>query len=340
MARNTFTVVISQGQSKNPAQRRLEEQLALSLAEIDGVQVSLVPHLYDLTGDHSGLQFLKAIPGDLAVLAWLYPRASRWVLDRQGIRGQEGESLLVEEADDDAEAEDKEYPDAIGSIEVPDRKIYCIDLRVSAEPDAYVEEIKRIIQSSARIEELTSWIQGHPQKEQLERYLAPRPGDADFAVPSPQDEAPPRRRWYPVIDYSRCTNCMECIDFCLFGVYGLDHQERILVESQDQCKKGCPACSRVCPENAIIFPQHKTPAIAGAEGEIAGLKIDLSVLFGGGSGKNALELAVAERDIELLRDGRDAVGMSVGIPRRQTNRENGPRDDLDRLMDQFDALDF
>ena len=41
--------------------------------------------------------------------------------------------------------------------------------------------------------------------------------------------------------------------------------ETILVEQPDNCRKGCPACSRVCPENAIIFPQHKTPAIAGLQ---------------------------------------------------------------------------
>jgi MinD superfamily P-loop ATPase len=48
---------------------------------------------------------------------------------------------------------------------------------------------------------------------------------------------------------------MECIDFCLFGVYGVDRGETILVEQPDNCRKGCPACSRVCPENAIM----KTP---------------------------------------------------------------------------------
>jgi NAD-dependent dihydropyrimidine dehydrogenase PreA subunit len=149
---------------------------------------------------------------------------------------------------------------------------------------------------------------------------------------------PVKRRWYPVIDYSRCTNCMECIDFCLFGVYGVDSLSRILVEAQDNCKKGCPACSRVCPENAIIFPQHKTPAIAGADGEVAGLKIDLSKLFGS-PGKDGLEVAVAERDIELLRDGRDAVGMSVGIPKRRTDQPHQSRDELDDLLDGLDALD-
>ena len=86
-----------------------------------------------------------------------------------------------------------------------------------------------------------------------------------------------------MIDYSRCTNCMECLDFCLFGVYGVDKLDRILVENQDNCKKGCPACSRVCPEQAIMFPDYKTPAIAGAPvGQVSGLKIDLTKLFGGG----------------------------------------------------------
>jgi NAD-dependent dihydropyrimidine dehydrogenase PreA subunit len=150
-------------------------------------------------------------------------------------------------------------------------------------------------------------------------------------------DEPVHRRWYPVIDYDRCTNCMECIDFCLFGVYGVDKLDRILVEQQDNCKKGCPACSRVCPENAIVFPGHKTPAIAGANGEVAGLKIDLSKLFGAPS---AIEVAAMERDTELVRDGRDAVGLTVGIPRRQAKTASEKRDDLDDLIDGLDELNL
>jgi NAD-dependent dihydropyrimidine dehydrogenase PreA subunit len=131
---------------------------------------------------------------------------------------------------------------------------------------------------------------------------------------------------------------MECIDFCLFGVYGLDDQERILVEHQDACKKGCPACSRVCPEHAIIFPEYKTPAIAGAPvGGIESLKIDLTRLFGGG---DAMKIAAQERDRELVADGREAVGMTVGIPKRQADKPAAPKDDLDKLMDSLDALDL
>jgi ferredoxin len=131
---------------------------------------------------------------------------------------------------------------------------------------------------------------------------------------------------------------MECIDFCLFGVYGVDGAETILVEQPDNCRKGCPACSRVCPENAIIFPQHKAPAIAGSSIENAGgLKIDLSQLFGAPS---AIEIAAQERDVELVAVGRDAVGLTVGIPKRQADKPDEPKDELDKLMDQLDDLDL
>src|SRR5207237_299099 len=104
------------------------------------------------------------------------------------------------------------------------------------------------------------------------------------------------------------------------------------------CKKGCPACSRVCPEHAIMFPDHKTPAIAGAPvAALSGLKIDLTKLFGGG---DALLMAAAERDTELVRDGREAVGLAVGVPKRQSGKTCGPKDDLDKLMDQLDELEI
>jgi NAD-dependent dihydropyrimidine dehydrogenase PreA subunit len=374
-----ITVVISQAQGKNPVKRQLEEELAARLLMEPGIDVSVVPHLYDMSADHTGMLFLRSVRGPLVVLGWLYPRALRWVLDRQGVRGHEGKSLLEPEDDDFEEPDDEEAPEpqGIGSVEVPNRRIYTIDLRVRPKAEPYIEEIRRIAkESSQQLVDLMGWIGGSPSQPQMDRYLNPLPiisspapspggnghssngnngvevfgnGRQTPANDQPAGEAAAgqlhdfsteeaKRRWYPVIDYSRCTNCMECIDFCLFGVYGVDTLDRILVEAQDNCKKGCPACSRVCPENAIIFPQHKTPAIAGAEGEVAGLKIDLSKLFGG-DGRDALELAVAERDVELQRDGRDAVGMSVGVPKRQTQKSSGPRDELDDLMDGLDALD-
>jgi Pyruvate/2-oxoacid:ferredoxin oxidoreductase delta subunit len=92
--------------------------------------------------------------------------------------------------------------------------------------------------------------------------------------------------WFPVIDYDRCTNCMQCLSFCLFGVYGVDDQNRIQVQNNDNCKTNCPACSRVCPEAAIMFPKYKAGPINGdvvsaADLEREKMKIDISSLLGG-----------------------------------------------------------
>lgn len=345
MADTHLTVVICQAQGRNPVKRKLEEDLLASLISEPGVKASLLPHLYDMPQNHSGMQFLRSVPGNILVLGWLYERAIRWTLDRAGLKGHLGEVLLKNDDDDEEDSNEESEPNAngIGSVEVPDRHVYCIDLRSSEDAEVYLAEIQRIVNShSDQAFDLMSFIQGTPHQEQLERYLQPeqqlqaRQALDDGTVSVAQKQVLPedtRRRWYPVIDYSRCTNCMECIDFCLFGVYGVDALDRILVEEQDNCKKGCPACSRVCPENAIIFPQHKTPAIAGADGEVSGIKIDLSKLFGGDNGTSAIDMAVLERDRELVLDGRDAVGKTVGIVDRD-------RDDLDELMDELEALEF
>jgi Pyruvate/2-oxoacid:ferredoxin oxidoreductase delta subunit len=92
--------------------------------------------------------------------------------------------------------------------------------------------------------------------------------------------------WFPVIDYDRCTNCMQCLSFCLFGVYGADSEGHIQVQNQDNCKTNCPACSRVCPEAAIMFPKYKAGPINGdvvrdADLEREKMKVDISALLGG-----------------------------------------------------------
>ncbi|MGE5192230.1 MAG: ATP-binding protein [Deltaproteobacteria bacterium] len=356
MAAKKVTVVISQSPGKNPVKRNVEETIAATLLLDPQVDVSLVPHLYDLTPDHTGMLFLKSVRGDMIVLSWLFPRAARWILDRNAVKGHEGVTLLKpaagdDEDEDESEADQEPPPErqsALGAWDLPSRKIYCLDLRDQADPQVYLDEVRRIVQECAvQTVDLMGWINGSPAPEQLQRYLNPvglsstsgtagAPAEPSIGNGNGADEVT-RRRWYPVIDYSRCTNCMECIDFCLFGVYGVDAADRILVEQQDNCKKGCPACSRVCPENAIIFPEHKAPAIAGSDvGTAAGLKIDLSKLFGAPS---ALEQAVLERDTELVADGREAVGMTVGIPKRRASAPQ-TRDALDDLIDGLDKLDL
>ena len=397
MAGRKLTVVISQAPGKNPVKRHLEEEIATQLMLSGAAEVSVVPHLYDLTSDHTGMLWLKSLRGNLVVLGWLYPRAIRWVLDRNGVKGQVGESLLnVVESDEEGDEEevppeaDDSAPRGIGAVNVPNRAIYVIDLRDDPTPETYLTEIARIadINSTPLVQlgglggrsllpilpsgpatngsssqngaanhsngashnghlnqngngqhgDVATNGEANHNSDRAEHF---EPVTAEALATSPLlptiiagDDV--RRRWYPVIDYSRCTNCMECIDFCLFGVYGVDNVDRILVEQQDNCKKGCPACSRVCPVNAIFFPEHKTPAIAGAEGGGAiDFKIDLSKLFGAPS---PLDMAILERDTELVADGRDAVGTTVGIPKRQCGQSAKPRDALDDLMDGLDSL--
>jgi Pyruvate/2-oxoacid:ferredoxin oxidoreductase delta subunit len=58
--------------------------------------------------------------------------------------------------------------------------------------------------------------------------------------------------WFPVIDYDRCTNCMQCLSFCLFGVYGVDERQKIQVQNNDNCKT----------KAGILVPQIKYIRVA------------------------------------------------------------------------------
>jgi Pyruvate/2-oxoacid:ferredoxin oxidoreductase delta subunit len=92
--------------------------------------------------------------------------------------------------------------------------------------------------------------------------------------------------WFPVIDYSRCTNCMQCLSFCLFDVYGVSTDRKIQAQNQSNCKTECPARSRVCPEVAIMFPKYRHGPINGEEITVddvrrEAMKVDISALLGG-----------------------------------------------------------
>jgi NAD-dependent dihydropyrimidine dehydrogenase PreA subunit len=345
MSRSRLTVVLSQAPGKHPVKRSLEESIVAALIMEPDLEVSVVPNLYDLGPDHTGRLFLGSVKGDMVVLSWLYPRAAFWLLDRDGVKGHFGQSEMKSPSDDDDEAAETdtpvERPEAIGPTgEIPDRHIYTLDLRDSNKHEAFVAEVRRIAAECRERRDTKARERAANNAPVLQLGLAlNKPEPEPLAAFAPEALlAPTGRRWYPVIDYSRCTNCLECLDFCLFGVYGVDSLERIITENQDQCKKGCPACSRVCPQQAIIFPEYKSAAIAGAEtGAVGGLKIDLSKLFGGDMG-DALSAAVQERDRELLNDGRAAVGATVGIPKRQNAKPHGPKDDLDKLVDDLDNL--
>ena len=333
----TCTVVISRGQSRNPQKRGLEQGIADEIGKLDGVKVLTIPHLYDLPKTSDSYQQLSQIEGDLIVVSWIFSRAAHWVLDRNGIQGQVGIINLGESEDDDESraedgSDDPNLDAELDSTEAavdrvtdiyprPERNIYCIDLKHANDPQAFISEIKRILGVGTDDPNRSLPIVGG-QLVQVEEQTS--------------------RRWYPVIDFSRCTNCMECVDFCLFGVYGVDDTESILVEQPDNCRKGCPACSRVCPANAIIFPQHKAPAIAGAQTDgDEGFKIDLSQLFGApNKNEDPIETAARERDEQLLLVGRDTIGIDDQLKKRQADLAASPKDRLDQLIDSLDEFDL
>src|SRR5207248_9314749 len=109
MSRSRLTVVLSQAQGRNPAKRALEESIAAALLLEPGLDLSIVPYLYDLHPDHTGRLFLESVQGDMVVLGWMYPRAAFWLLDRDGIKGHFGvcQIKLADADDDDDEAPER-----------------------------------------------------------------------------------------------------------------------------------------------------------------------------------------------------------------------------------------
>jgi len=322
-------VILSEDRTVRAEGQRLQKRLVEALSQWPDVQLTVVPHLYDLSADGPGIRLVQSINDDLIVLAWLYPRSAFWVLDANRVRGRLGRTFSLPDEEPD------QVVTRVDAADVPDRTIWCLDLRTHDRPEPYLEEIGRIA-----LRGQGSGVRG--QDWEVERAVEPL-GAGLLTSPTRAGSADPRRareieeaassRWYPVIDYSRCTNCLECLNFCLFGVYGLDESEVVTAEEPDACRAGCPACARICPAGAIMFPAHKDPAIAGdPKASLSGLKLDLSQLFGGA---DPAQMAAAERDRALAARRRDEALSS------QADTDRPPaKDDLDRLVDEVDELDL
>lgn len=78
---------------------------------------------------------------------------------------------------------------------------------------------------------------------------------AALPVSASEPAGDPWLPWFPVIDHQRCIQCRQCVSFCLFGVYELSPEGKAHVANPRNCKNNCPACARICPEAAIMFPK-------------------------------------------------------------------------------------
>jgi len=126
--------------------------------------------------------------------------------------------------------------------------------------------------------ELTCYDLAEIQNATVSLESLPLP-DGEASAEIRRTEKSLRRRWYPIIDYQVCQNCLECVNFCLFGVYTIQADQTPLVEQPDQCRDGCPACSRVCPAGAILFPEYDDPVISGRQKRTETAKDDLDRLI-------------------------------------------------------------
>jgi Pyruvate/2-oxoacid:ferredoxin oxidoreductase delta subunit len=153
-----------------------------------------------------------------------------------------------------------------------------------------------------------------------------------------------RPRWYPVIDGSRCVNCQHCLQFCLFGVYEHDSQGQVVVQNPDQCKPGCPACSRICPQSAIMFPLHdRDAAIAGAPGRLVVLDAAARRMFYAQT-RQPCPVCGTRADLKARIAAQSRLCPECGYPQPEqpvaagaaASTERPPFDDLDDLVDRLE----
>ena len=128
--------------------------------------------------------------------------------------------------------------------------------------------------------------------------------------------------WFPVIDYGRCENCMQCLNFCLFGVYELGAEGQVEVKKPDGCKTNCPACARVCPHKAIIFPKYAYRPINGGE-------VDISEEGAEGPGLDMNELSQSDIQ-EMIRQ------RSGAKKRFAKDKDNRQQISIAKLREQLD----
>lgn len=184
------------------------------------------------------------------------------------------------------------------------------------------------------IEEFTGHEQEMNPSPVLSEWVGESPGNNIPGQPVTvmQQSDPSWSAWYPVIDYSRCNHCGQCADFCLFSVYRKS-ADRVEVVNPANCKNNCPACARICPGVAIVFPKYAGEGAIGGSAsiddrfEMQRLLHDTETILGNDIYKtleqrklkrrsiireDAMQKAILERDTAMEQAG---VARKIQVPK-------------------------
>ena len=66
------------------------------------------------------------------------------------------------------------------------------------------------------------------------------------------------KTWYPVVDYSCCTECGICVSKCPHGVYDTKKAPTPVVANPGSCVDHCHGCGNRCPAGAIVYVGEDT----------------------------------------------------------------------------------
>jgi len=200
------------------------------ILEASGRNIYIIDDLCSKVAEREG-EFIDAVQrGEVAIIA-CHPRAVKWLLVSAGVKLDIVDSI--------------DYFNLMKQSIVEIFKALRIDI-----PNKYRDKVnKNHIPLQSQKEDLLE------EKSNIEK---------NYALMNNQKSD---RSWFPVIDYAKCTNCGACLDFCLFGVYEKREDNSIAVKAPLNCKDNCPACARICPNNAVIFPKYDKPPINGDNDE-------------------------------------------------------------------------
>jgi NAD-dependent dihydropyrimidine dehydrogenase PreA subunit len=64
--------------------------------------------------------------------------------------------------------------------------------------------------------------------------------------------------WFPTLDADLCIGDQDCVSFCKNNVLAFDEDTfKAIVVNPFKCVVGCDACAKICPQEAIKFPDQE-----------------------------------------------------------------------------------